>query len=241
MKRLVFLAFIIINIASCGPKHMVGGTAAIRQAIVVDSYGSDADLIGRNCYVYAADSLIETHSLMFQEFFGYLKTILENNNYVVVDNIDKANIVIFFNYGISEPYYETYERLIPVWGYAGAVTTTTGSVRLHPYSNSVSYSERSVTQPRTQVTGYQLVERTRRQYMRFANLVAYDLDYFSENNTEKRVWQTMITNIADSDDLRSIFPFMLVAADEYIGRSSGQKQTIRIRNDDESVKILRGY
>ncbi len=240
-QRLLFFVFLVVKLVSCGPQHMIGGTSSYRHAIMVDSFGSDDGLRGRNCYVYAADSLIETNSLLFQEFYRYLKTILENNNYVVVDDIDQANLVIFFNYGISEPYYETYDRLVPIWGYAGATTTTTGNVRLNPYSNSVTYSEQTVSKPRTQITGYQTVTRTRRSYMRFTNLVAYDLDYFLEYNKEKRIWQTMITNIADSDDLRSVFPHMLIAGEGFIGRSSGHKQTIRVLYHDERVKALRGF
>ena len=78
------------------------------------------------------------------------------------------------------------------------------------------------------------------KYKRYINLVAYDLDFFKSHNKEKRVWQSEISSIGSSNDLRVAFPYLLVGASEYIGHNSFEKKIINVYTDDPRVKNLIG-
>ena len=239
MKQLVILISTFF-LVSCTMTNMT--TNSVTQFLIeVDSYGEDSMLTKKNCFLYISDSTINTSDLQFQEFYGYVSKTLKNKGYRIVDSIELANIIVFFNYGISDPNTQEYTRSVPVWGQTGiSSTTTTGTVYVNPYSNNIRYNQNSYNTPTYGVTGYRAIQGTSTTYRRYLNLVAYDFDYFVKNNKEKRLWQTVITSTGFTGDLRKVFPIMIVGAKNYIGHSSGEKKEIPIYENDNEVQILKG-
>jgi hypothetical protein len=224
----------------CATTNMTTNSGS-RYVVEVDSYGEDSLIIKKNCFLYISDSTINTSDLQFQEFYGYIAKILSSKGYRIVDSIEAANIIVFFNYGISDPNTQEYTRSLPVWGQTGIrSTSTTGNVYVNPYSNNIQYRQNTYSTPAYGVTGYETVQGSYTTYRRYLNLVAYDFDYYLKNKKEKRVWQTVITSTGSSCDLRNVLPYMLVGANRYIGHSSGEKKEFSIYENNFDVKTLKG-
>jgi hypothetical protein len=237
----IFVIYILsLLIVSCATTNMATNPVS-PYVVQVDSYGEDSILTIKNCFLYVADSTINTSDLQFVELYGYVSKSLSSKGYQIVDSIESANIVILFNYGISDANTQDYMRSIPIWGQTGISSkTTTGNVYVNPYSNSVSYNQNTSTTPTYGVVGYRQVQESVTTYRRYLNLVAYDYEYFKKSNKEKRIWQTVITSNGSSGDLRKVFPYMLAASKKYIGHSSGQKIELKINQDDQEAILLKG-
>ena len=239
MNYLVILLSTLL-LVSCATTNMTTNSG-LRYVVEVDSYGEDSTLLKKDCFLYISDSTINTSDLQFQEFYGYIAKILTNKGYSIVDSIESANIIVFFNYGISDPNTQEYTRSVPVWGQTGiSSTTTTGNVYVNPYSNNIQYKQNTYSTPTYGVAGYRTVQGSYTTYLRYLNLVAYDFDYYVKNNKERRIWQTVITSTGPSNDLRKVIPSMLIGAQKYIGHSSYEKKEISIYENNPSLQMLKG-
>jgi hypothetical protein len=239
MKNLFSLLFALMLFGCVTNQKSINNIK--RFDIEVDSYGEDSLITKKYCFLYISDSTINTSDLQFLEFYGYVSKILTDRGYRIVDTIEAANIIVFFNYGISDPNTQEYTRSIPIWGQTGISSSrTTGNVYISPYSNNIQYKQNTYNTPSYGVTGYRTVQGSYTTYRRYLNLVAYDFDFYLKNNKEKRVWQTVITSIGSSSDLRKVLPYMLVGAKQYIGHSSGEKKALSIYENNIEAKALRG-
>ncbi len=71
-------------------------------------------------------------------------------------------------------------------------------------------------------------------YLRYILLSVKDL-----TADRKVVWESIITSLGSSNDLRRIVPYMLIAGEPYFGKSSGQRREIAIYEGDARVIRLR--
>jgi len=76
-------------------------------------------------------------------------------------------------------------------------------------------------------------------YFRYCKIEAFDLKLFKTTNTEKQLWSTVITSRGSSNDLRMVMPYLLGAAEEYIGVDTGKKLEVVINGNDERVSSLK--
>ncbi|MDR1182703.1 MAG: hypothetical protein LBL13_12060 [Bacteroidales bacterium] len=158
-----------------------------------------------------------------------MKKALRQKGYTFTSNSNEANIVIFYEYGISEPKEYTYQRIVPVWGQTGIASSTTTQRKntwgetTYKTTNTPSYG---------QVGGTAITE-TDIKYMGWANITAYDADFYRQTGEDKMLWLTEITSEGWRDDLRIVFPYMMAASKEYIEQSSGHKITVKIDSEDK--------
>jgi hypothetical protein len=233
MKSILLL--IIALFTSCA-------TTSIRNSdlqkfvIQVDSYGDDSSIIGKTCYLLLADSTINKNDLQYVEFNNLLRKLFTQKGYKIVDSISLANVIILYNYGISDPKTQNYTASIPVWGQTGISSTSTiGNIYFSPYSNNINYNQTTTRTPSYGVTGFNNVQGSYTTYLRFLNLISFDLDYYIKNKSEMRLWQTTIQSSGSSGDLRKIFPYMLIGAQDFVGHSSGEKKEITLFENDQRV------
>jgi hypothetical protein len=166
---------------------------------------------------------------------------MNSKNYHYVEDPSIANVVIFINYGISDPV--SYEKLVtkPVWGQTGvASTTSTGTINVNPYSNNITYSQNTTSNPTYGITGYRSYTRTEMVYYRFLRLEAFDFDHYKLYNEQKMIWQTDVISAGWSDDLRKIFPVLVAASKDYFGGNSGEKIMISLNENDKRIKEVKG-
>ena len=239
-KMFLLLFMYAIALTSCAT-YISTPQANLKYSVKVNSYGEDSTLIRKDCYLFLSDTMINKEDLQFNEFHKQISSIMRSKGYNVVDSIQSANIIILFNYGISNSKTKVYTTSVPVWGQTGIISTTTsGTVSANPYSNSLNYKQSTVQTPNYGVTGYRSEQQSIESYTRYLNLVAYDFEYFKLHKKEKRIWQTEINSTGYSNDLRAAFPYMLIASRRFIGHSSSVEKEFYINADNLNVKKLKG-
>lgn len=233
MKKIMsFLLLFAVTFSSCDTTY---------YAVKVNSYGDENFSDQKSYILIHSDSTISVNSFEFQEYADYIKRALRSKGYFFVEDPNIANVVVFVNYGISDPI--TYQKIVsaPVWGQTGvSSTTTTGNVNVNPYSNSISYTQKTQNNPSYGVTGYRSYSKTNTEYFRFLHLTAFDFDYFKEHDEPKTIWQTEVTSQGSTGDLRQVFPALVGASAEYFGRNSGKKVEIRLYENDQRIKAIKG-
>jgi hypothetical protein len=240
INQLAIIVSTIIFLGSCATSNSSTDYGA-RYVVKVDSYGEDSLLTKKNCFLFLSDTTINTSDLQYKEFYGFISKTLIDKGYKIVDSISSANIVVLFNYGISDPTTKDYTKSVPIYGQTGvSSSTTTGNVNVNPYSNKIQYTQNTKTTPNYGITGYSTVHGSTTTFNRFLNMVALDNDYFISHQKEIRLWQIEVTSEGASDDLRKVFPFMIVGAKNYIGHSSGEKKEIGIYENNLDVRKLKG-
>ena len=239
MKNLIFF-LVAISLIGCVSTSMSSSNSP-KYVIEVDSYGEDSTLVGKSCFLFLADSTINKTDLQFSEFHDLLLKFFIQKKYNIVDSFGLADVIILYNYGISDPTSKEISLNLPVWGQTGiSSTSTSGDLKVDPYSNNIKYSEKTTRTPSYGITGYNNVQTTLTSYLRYLNLVAFDMDHYKKTKEQKRLWQSYITSSGSSGDLRKTFPIMLIGASNYIGHKSGEKIQITIHEDDPDVLKLKG-
>lgn len=226
-------SILIFSLSSCSSTHYV---------VEVDSYGSDSYLIEKKYFLSSADTTINENNLQYIEFSNYLRKALNQKGYSESQKPDEADLVVFFNYGISDP--ETFQRTVylPTWGQTGVSSTnTSGTIDVNAYNNKVNYNQKTTSTPKYGITGYRPENQTITQYLRYLTITAYDFNAYKENGSQKIIWNVNITSSGTSSDLRKVFPYLIVAGKNYYGQNSGEKKKIIIKERDYRVKELKGF
>jgi hypothetical protein len=234
----VILGFVLFVACTTTSKTTNSG---IRYTLEVDSYGEDSLLIEKDFFLYLADSSINTNDMQFQEFYVCLIKFFTQRGYRFVDSIQEANIIIFFTYGITDPITSERTLNLPVHGQTGTKsTTTTGSISRAPFSNELQYSQKTYNQPTYGVTGYNTVHHTVTKYTKYLFLTACDFDYLNPESINRKLWQTYITSTDKYNDMRKVFPYMLIGSRDFIGHSSSENKKLYIYENDISVQQFKG-
>jgi hypothetical protein len=205
-----------------------------RVWVSLDAYSNKENFKNKSvAMVICNDTTISKYDLKNLEFESYIKTMLAAKGYSFTNNNDEANIIIFYEYGISDPKVYTSQQVVPVWGQTGVSSsrTVSGTSFGKPYT-------KTTYEPSYGVVGSNVVTNTTTTYVRWANISAFDADYYRETGDDKMIWLTEIQSEGSSDDLRYIFPFLLVAAEEYIGQNTMEKITVRLPSNPVDKKVL---
>lgn len=178
--------------------------------------------------------------LQFQEYAAYLMRALHSRGFVPASKAEYADVAIVLSYGIGEPQTTQYTYTVPIWGQTGlAATQTYGTATT--YGNSTNYAGTTTYAPTYGITGYMPQVGTRTDYLRYAVVAAYDPDSSTKKNgSQKQYWRTTVTSSGWSDDLRVVFPVMIAASAPYLGTSAGKKVPVRLYENDESVRSVKG-
>ena len=148
--------------------------------------------------------------------------------------------MIFYQYGNSNPQIFERDVIVPVWGQTGISSSRT-TITKNTYGSG--YTQNTYNSPSYGVVGSNVVKQTGVKYLRYITFSAYDANHYRNTGNNKMIWLVEVTSEGWSDDLRYIFPFMLVASEPYIGKSSGQKIKVSIPDEptDNKVIQLRGF
>jgi hypothetical protein len=238
--KLIPFTFLVLSISSCANSYYATSNKS-RFIIEVDSYGNDSYLLNKRYLLATGDSTINENDLQYIEFSEYVKKALDHKGYSETKNPEEADVVVFFKYGISDP--QTFQRTvsIPTWGQTGVKSTnTTGNVYVNPYGKNINYNQTTTSTPTYGVTGYRTVNQTITQYLRFLTITVYDSNEYKETGKDKIVWNTIITSSGSSGDLRKVFPYLIVAGQNFFGLSSGERKEVNIYEGDERINQLKG-
>lgn len=175
--------------------------------------------------------------LFFREFSAYFIPLLAQKGYQRVESSDKADIVIYFRYAVSDgrtgvstfshPLYETIGgntiNVTETKTDSGGTTTTTHSTLHIPLQ--------------TIYVGTAVESQSYTVYTSNAALEAYKIEAgTTEEATQHKVlWKTLISSTGESNDLRTTMPAMAAAAAPYLGGNSGAAVTVTLKPDDPQI------
>lgn len=185
---------------------------------------------GNSVFVAPGDPNIDPGDLLFQEFAAQVEIALKNQGFLVVDDFAEADQVVFLTYGISDPQEQTIA--IPQYGRTGINSATTQGT-IYSYGSTSTFTGTTTYNYEYGITGYQNVTRT--VYTRIIILDSYDIRAFATTNRMIQVWKTDIISTGRSSDLRQTFPYMMAAADDYLGRDSNRQVTVNLSARSSAV------
>lgn len=214
-------------LASACASHIVVNVNAITDP--------EGTLSGKHYYMTNANDDAVASELYFQEFRAYFDYLLTKKGYVKVDQRQDADIEIKFHYGVSDgttgiqhyswPIYETFggenvtitERITDSSG----TRTIRRTVHIPAYIRQVGNAH--------EAHSYTV-------FNRYLNLAAFPA---KDNSGKTPLWNLNIFSVGQSNDLRAIMPYLAAAGDPYLGKNSGQQQSLSIAADNPLVIELR--
>ena len=179
---------------------------------------------------------IPIDDLQFKEYATYLNRALKLYEFVPVSSFNEADIGIIFYYGIDDPKSNQYSYNVPTWGQTGVSSSKTyGTV--NSYGN---YSSNTYNTPSYGITGSTTRYDTYTTYRRFMKIDAIDMREYLKSNKIVSIWNTSVTSIGSSGDLRLILPIMVVGSMPYLGKNSGKLIELSISEGDQRIDVIKG-
>ena len=140
------------------------------KALTRESIDKKYDL----CILKVSDKNFDSKTIENKENINGIKLVLTNNSIKIVDDIKKANCVIYVDFGISNPQITTYHESVPVYKY-----NNHPSLKHHETINSLPNNHNN---SKYEIIGYKNVSRTSVMYTKYINLDARIID------TNEQLW-----------------------------------------------------
>jgi len=216
MKRTgIILAVLVASLSSC-----VRYGAEI-NAIADPSFATQSGQQNRYIMMPLVEGVDPSTDLQYKEYENKLDVALRSRGFVKSRSLDEADIIIFCAYGIGNPSQHRYSMALPVWGQTGvSSSTTTGRVNL--YGNYGTYTATATYTPSYGVVGFMNYSGSVTMYTRFLFLEAIDLKKYRDTQKIVPVWSTSVISTGRTDNLRSVFSYLVQFASPYLGKSTGK-------------------
>jgi len=207
--------------------------------VTLNSYSANQTAVNKPVVLLVCnDANIQKNDLRNLELESYIKRSLLLKGYTFTDNERDANIVVFYEYGVSDPRVYTYERIEPIWGVTGIASSVTTTARQrNPNTGRSLTLQYTYNTPSYGQIGERIVTESHTRYLCWANLSAYDADYYRRTGEDKMLWLTEIQSENQSDNLRVILPYMIAAAKEHIGQNRN-RINVNISTDPVDPRLL---
>jgi len=181
---------------------------------------------------------VESGDLFFKEVSRYLRPVLANKRFHPARDGEYGDLLIEVDAYLSDPMTETESYSEPIYmetrghyrSYRIPVVNQEGKIVSYSYGGSWS-------PPRTHVGGWIDHDRQITVYDKILRLSARRI--LGEDEYSDEVWAVTIAMRGESTDYRSSLPYMLVAAESYIGDRTEGEEIIRIKDDSEDVQAFR--
>lgn len=230
MKQLLFISLLFL-LSSCATtqQFMVG----------VNSFSRTSNCAPKTFIIMPGNKNTDVNDLEFQEYCIYVERALINNGLTKENDGNEADIIVFLAYGIGEPEEHGYTYSIPVFGQTGVSSSnTTGNIIA--FGNTGMYSAKTTYTPQYGITGFRTGQGSYTTFSRYIYLSAYDLVGYRSSKKAIIVWDTRIASIGSSGDLRRVFPVMIAASIDYIGKNTKGIKEITLTEEDDSVLFIKG-
>lgn len=207
--------------------------------VVVDSLASPQASSKKTFLLIPGNDGVTWDDLQFQEYANYLMRVLNAQGYVSAKSANEADLAIILSYGIGDPQTYQYSYSLPTWGQTGISSANTYGTAT-TYGNTTSVNATTTYTPTYGVTGYNTHTGVRTTFFRYAFITGYDFEKYKETEQQTQLWQTTITSIGSSGDLRRVFPILIGASAPYLATSTGQKVNVSVKEEDKVVKAVKG-
>ena len=230
LTSLILLALLLTGCATMQPQPQF--------TVMVDTIGGATT--EKNSYILLPGNKdTKSEDLQFKEYATYVNRALSKQGFVPAESFEKANVAIFLVYGIGDPKESQYSYALPTWGQTGVSSSNTSGT-VNSYGGYSSYSGTTTYTPTYGVTGSTTHIGSYTTYFRFMVLDAVDLDEYKKSKKEVQIWKTSVTSAGSSGDLRRIFPVLVAASQQYVGKNTGQKVKVDLYEEDERVIQIKG-
>ena len=76
-------------------------------------------------------------------------------------------------------------------------------------------------------------------YEKYLRISARENKQMEEGRPPPEIWSVNVSSEDKSDDLRKYLPILASASVDYIGKDSGEKQTVRLKETDSAVGFIK--
>lgn len=180
---------------------------------------------------------VEEKDLYFQEFSHYFQAVLKQQGYTRVSSKKDADVEIRFAYGLSDGRTGISTYAWPIYDTIGGDIITITEKTTDSSGNPVTTTRTIRVPTRIERVGSSIETRSYTLFNRTASLKARLLD--KEGKPGEVLWIVSISSVGESNDLRAIMPYLAVAAEDFIGKNTGQQREIEIDRNDPRVKALK--
>lgn len=226
LLRLMLIG-LCLNLFGCAP-HLIVQVSAIADTEI--STGSTRYVL------LNGNAEGQENDLFFREFSAYFIPLLAQKGYQQVASREKADLEIFFRYGVSDGRAGIYTFAHPIYETLGGNTITFTETKTDP-SGTTTTTKGTVHVPlHSQYVGTAVETSSYVEYTSSAALEAYKIDARESKTAPPAIlWKTVMTSTSDNNDLRSVIPIMAAAAAPYLAGNSGAAKTMRMKLDDPRV------
>lgn len=178
---------------------------------------------------------VEDDALFFKEVCRHLDPVLRESGFRPAAEDTAADLRIAVKAYISDPLVETRTYSDPVYVNHPGYTRFIRVPVVNDQGKVVRYSYTRYWSPsRTRFAGYVDRDRQYTVYDKVLELSARPVKPDGETGGE--IWSIRISLRSESTDYRSVLPYMVVAAQPYIGGRTRGEQVIVIKEDDPELQ-----
>lgn len=212
------------------------GGCATRYAVRVDALsapGAAADM-ARTYSLVSDHSSLEESDLFFKEVAAQVDKVLAGKGLRPARTGGPVNLQIGIEAYLSEPLVETRSHTEPIYLESRGYLRTVRIPVLDSNGKVVRYAYRDYwTPPRTHFAGY--VDRDQQVTVYDKILVLSARRIGPAGDPGEEVWNVRVALRSRSTDYREALPYMLLAAEPYIGKRTGGEEVVVIREDDPGL------
>jgi len=214
---------------------------ATRYSVHVDALSADQSGGAGRGTTYELKSKtpgVETTDLFFKEVARHVKTALEEAGYRQAGEEEAPDLNIYINSHLSEPLTETREYSEPVYYQSRGYVRTVRIPVVGPDGKVIRYAHRSYwTGGRTMFAGYVDRDRQVTVYDKILKLSAEEPA--AEGTKGEEIWALSVRLRSQSTDYRSALPFLLLAAEPYIGNRTEGEIIVTVSEDEAGLNAYR--
>lgn len=209
--------------------YLTGCITASKYDIRVNSFLDPDVKIDNKSFSIQSNEKVAS-PLEFKEYSNVLRKALEQKGYVFSADAKKSDILIFLSYSVDNGQTSTNVSMLPVYGQSYNSTVQ------NSYGQNLGSITTSPQNPYSPVA-YQPIYSSETNYTRTIFLGA--VDNIARKDTP--MWETTIISVGDSDDLRKVFPVMILGAIKHIGTNTDgfKKADLYIYREDSRLKALK--
>lgn len=241
MKHIYGLMLALL-LAGCSTSNIGSNTPT--YDVIVDGITNPSLTGWRTFTIFPVDKDVDPQDLQFKEYASYVSRALTSLGYVDVNDVSKCDATILLGYGIGDPEKDT--DYMPLMGPTGIASSyTTGSyhgISGHKVADAMmggpGFSSSTTYMPTYGITGSMPVSRI--TYHRYVLLGAIKPLLPGASESDRLYWKLYVDSTGSSGDLRRVFPVMIAAARDYLGKNTQGQVKISIDETDVRVSQIKG-
>lgn len=207
--------------------------------VQIDAISQDTPVEAQSFRIRPKDAATDPEDLRYKEVEGYVKTALSGRGLYEAPNYESADMIIDVDYGMERPRVKMETYSTPVMAtMGGGVRYVTVPVR-QPNGTITTRTVAVFEPPRTEVVGFQEVNRPTLVYEKYLRISARENASPTEGAPPAQLWSVNVTQEDTSNDLRAALPILASATIDHIGTNTGTQRTVKVKETDDAVDFIR--